>query len=112
VPNNWIPLLPVQLRESPDKIVSRLRRGALLQPDGSQQIHAAKGEILNKDERLLMFDEEVPREGIHVARHYQLARWIDGSSWVWMAMRKEIGRGEGSSALRFDSVETGDRNEA
>jgi hypothetical protein len=115
VPDNWIPLLPVQLREppeSPDKVVSRLRRGALLQPDGSQKIHTAKGEILNKDERLLMFDEEVPREGIHVARHYQLARWIDGSSWVWMALRKEVGRGEGSSALRFDSVETGGRSEA
>jgi hypothetical protein len=111
VPNNWIPLLPVQLRESHDKIVSRLRRGALLQPDGSQQIHAAKGEILNKDERLLMFDEEVPREGIHVARHYQLARWIDGSSWVWLAMRKEIGRGEGASALRFDSVDARERSE-
>jgi hypothetical protein len=104
VPGNWIPLLPVQLQETPEKIVQRLRRGALLQPDGSQQLHAARGQILNKDPRLLMFDEEVPREGIHVARHYQLARWIDGSSWVWMALRKEIGRGEGSSALRFDSA--------
>jgi hypothetical protein len=114
VPNNWIPLLPVQLRESPsdEKVVSRLRRGAVLQPDGSQQVHSAKGEILNKDEKLLMFDEEVPREGIHVARHYQLARWIDGSSWVWMAMRKEIGLGEGTGALRFDSVQTGGESEA
>ena len=104
VPDHWIPLLPVQLRERPDRIVQRLRRGALLQPDGSQQVHPARGEILNKDERLLMFDEEVPREGIHVARHYQLARWIDGSTWLWMGLRKAIGRGEGSSALRFDSV--------
>jgi hypothetical protein len=76
------------------------------------QLRAAKGEILNKDEKLLMFDEEVPREGIHVARHYQLARWIDGSSWVWMAMRKEIGLGEGTGALRFDSVQTGGESEA
>jgi hypothetical protein len=106
VPNNWIPLLPVQLREAQDKIVQRLRRGALLQPDGSQKVHSARGEILNKDERLLMFDEEVPREGIYVRRHYQLARWIDGSSWLWIALRKEIGRGEGASALRFDTVET------
>jgi hypothetical protein len=96
----------VQLPEPPDKTVQRLRRGAMLQPDGSQKVHSARGIILNKDEQLLMFDEEAPREGIHVARHYQLARWIDGSSWVWMALRKEIGRGEGSSALRFDSVET------
>jgi hypothetical protein len=109
VPSNWIPLLPVQLpeppnKEPPDRIVQRLQRGALLQPDGSQRVHSARGAILRKDERLLLFDEEVPREGIHVARHYQLARWIDGSSWVWMSLRKEIGRGEGSSALRFDSV--------
>jgi hypothetical protein len=111
VPDHWIPLLPVQLgeppdKQPPDKIVSRLRRGAVLQPDGSQKVHHAQGRILNKDARLLMFDEEVPREGIHVARHYQLARWIDGSTWVWMALRKEVGRGEGSSGLRFDSVET------
>jgi hypothetical protein len=106
VPSNWIPLLPIQLREPPDKVVQRLRRGAVLQPDGSREVRSASGEILNKDERLLMFDEEVPREGIHVSRHYQLARWIGGSSWAWMALRKEIGRGEGTSALRFDSVVT------
>jgi hypothetical protein len=104
VPKHWIPLLPVQLREPPDKVVSRLRRGAVLQPDGSQEVHRAEGRILNKDPHLLMFDEEVPREGVHVARHYQLARWIDGSTWAWMALRKTVGRGEGSSGLRFDSV--------
>ena len=108
VPKHWIPLLPVQLREPPDKVVSRLRRGAVLQPDGSQEIHKAEGRILNKDPQLLMFDEEVPREGVHVARHYQLARWIDGSTWAWMALRKTVGRGEGSSGLRFDSVNTQD----
>jgi hypothetical protein len=105
VPSHWIPLLPVQLAQPPDKIVSRLRRGAVLQPDGSQKIHSAQGRILNKDAELLMFDEEVPREGVHVTRHYQLARWIDGSTCVWMALRKEVGRGEGSSGLRFDSVD-------
>jgi hypothetical protein len=104
VPKHWIPLLPVQLREE-GRVVSRLRRGAVLQPDGSHEIHRAEGRILNKDPRLLMFDEEVPREGIHVARHYQFARWIDGSTWAWMALRKVVGRGEGSSGLRFDSVE-------
>ncbi|MGZ8211928.1 MAG: hypothetical protein ACXWUH_15580 [Burkholderiales bacterium] len=114
VPSHWIPLLPVQLARPPDKIVSRLRRGAVLQPDGSQRIHSAQGRILNKDAELLMFDEEVPREGVHVARHYQLARWIDGSTYVWMALRKEVGRGEGSSGLRFDSVEAqgNDRTES
>jgi len=106
VPSYWIPLLPVQLAGSSGNVISRLRRGAVLQPDGSNKVHLAQGEILNKDPELLMFDEEVPREGVHVTRHYQLTRWIDGSTWVWMALRKDVGRGEGSSGLRFDSVDT------
>jgi hypothetical protein len=40
-----------------------------------------------------------------VARHWQLARWIDGATLVWQAYRKQVGRGEGSSGLRFDSLE-------
>jgi len=104
VPSHWIPLLPVQLKGPGDHIISRLRRGAVLQPDGSHIVHRARGTILNKDPALLMFDEEVPREGVHVSRHYQLARWLEGSTCVWMALRKGVGRGEGSSGLRFDSV--------
>ena len=105
VPAHWIPLLPVQLRVAPDRIVSRLRRGAVLQPDGTQKTHEAVGRILNAGSELMIFDEEVPREGIHVSRHWQLARWIDGRTLVWQGHRKQVGRGEGSSGLRFDSVE-------
>lgn len=110
VPSYWIPLLPVQVREPPpsDKVVQRLRRGAMLQPDGSNEVHEAEGQILNKDPRLQMFDEEVPREGVHVMRHYQVARWIDGSTWAWMALRKSVAGGEGSGRLRFDSVNSED----
>lgn len=104
VPAHWIALLPVQIELAPGRIVTRLKRGAVLQPDGSQKVHRARGRVLDAGAELLLYDEEVPREGIHVARHYQLARWIDGSTWMWMAHRKQVGRGEGSSALRFDSV--------
>ena len=106
VPAHWIPLLPVQLQLAPGKRVQRLKRGAVLQPDGSRKVHAAQGRVLRSGTDLLLYDEEVPREGIHVTRHFQLTRWIDGSTWVWAAHRKRIGRGEGSSALRFDSVGT------
>jgi hypothetical protein len=110
VPANWVPLVPVQLAVPsdsvpPEKIVSRLKRGAVLQPDGSQQVHSALGRVLNHGGSLLLFDEEVPREGIHVTRHYQMARWIDGSTWLWVAHRKQVGRGEGSSGLRFDRLD-------
>jgi hypothetical protein len=53
---------------------------------------------------LLLYDEEVPREGVHVTRSRRMARWIDGSTWVWTAFRKQVGRGEGSGGLRFDQL--------
>jgi hypothetical protein len=54
-----------------------------------------------------LYEEEVPREGVRVTRRYQYTRWCDGSTHVWIGRRKQIGRGEGSSGLRFDIVENG-----
>jgi hypothetical protein len=104
VPDNWIPLLPVQLKADGGKVISRLKRGAVLQPDGSQKIHAAKGQVLNASSALLLYDEEVPREGAHVTRSRRMARWMDGSTWLWTAFRRQVGRGEGSSGLKFDRL--------
>jgi hypothetical protein len=101
---NWIPLLPVQLAAEQGKVVSRLRRGAVLQPDGSMKVHRAHGDVLNAAAELLLYDEEVPREGVHVTRGRRFTRWTDGSSWVWTAFRKKVGRGEGSSGLVFDQL--------
>jgi hypothetical protein len=105
VPAFWIPLLPLQTHAADGKVISRLRRGAVLQPDGSQRVHAALGDALAASGELLLFDEEVPREGQHLTRRRVLARWIDGSTWMWTAFRKEIGRGEGSSGLVFDRLD-------
>ena len=52
-----------------------------------------------------MPEEEVPREGARITRAYQLARWMDGSTYLWLGRRKTVGRGEGSSGLRFDTTE-------
>jgi hypothetical protein len=107
VPYNWIPLLPVQIEHigPPQMVLQRLKRGAMLQPDGTNKIHRAQGRILDFGDDTLLYDEEIPREGIHVTQHYQFARWIDGSTWTWLSNLKAIGRGGGSSGLRFDSVE-------
>jgi hypothetical protein len=104
VPDNWIPLLPVELETAGGKIQSRLKRGAVLQPDGSAKIHAAEGRILNSGSGLLIYDEEVPREGMHVNAARRAARWTDGATFVWTAYRRSIGRGESSSGLQFDAV--------
>ena len=104
-PDYWTPLLPVATDAA--TLAIRLVRGAVLQPDGSQPIVKSQGRILNPDNRrpLALHEEEVPREGARVTRSYQLARWLDGSTHLWMGRRKQVGRGEGSSGLRFDTTE-------
>jgi hypothetical protein len=104
VPDNWIPLLPVERTNAHGKISSRLIRGAMLQPDGSQIVHSARGQLLGADGTRELFDEEVPREGIRVNRWNRITRWTDGSTILWRAYRKQVGRGEGSSGLRFDGI--------
>jgi hypothetical protein len=105
VPENWIPLLPVQLQTTSGTVISRLKRGAVLQPDGTQKVLRAQSQALNVGTDVLLYDEEVPREGVHLTRTRNVARWIDGSTSVWTAFRKKVGRGEGSSGLRFDQLQ-------
>jgi hypothetical protein len=100
---NWIPLLPVQ-QPVDGKVIQRLRRGAVLQSDGSAKVHQARSRTLATGAPLFLYDEEVPREGVQLTRMRRHARWIDGSSWIWTGLRTEIGRGEGSSGLQFDQL--------
>jgi len=102
VPDYWIPLLPVQ-----DGSAIRLRRGSLPRTESEpvEDVFEPKGIILEPSHELLLQDEEVPREGARVTRSYQYARWTDGSTHLWVGRRKQPGRGEGSSGLRFDVAE-------
>jgi hypothetical protein len=99
VPDYWIPLLPVLTKDG-----LRLKRGAVLKTDGPPETVHALGRILESSQELSLFEEEVPREGVRVTRSFQFTRWIDGSSHFWVGRRKGVGRGEGSSGLRFDSL--------
>ena len=101
VPDYWIPLVPVKRPEG-----LRLERGKVLKLNGKEEFAEAQGRILHAQEidRNGIFEEEVPREGIRVTRSYQLARWHDGSTHLWIGRRKRVGSGEGSSGLRFDTL--------
>jgi len=103
VPDYWVPLVPVKRDTG-----LRLERAKLLKLDGKEEFVEAHGSILNSGDtqRLDIFEEEIPREGIRVTRRYQLARWHDGSTHLWIGRRKRVGSGEGSSGLRFDSLFT------
>ena len=102
-PDNWVPLVPAKRKSG-----MRLDRGKVLRIDKTWQFVEAQGRILNPDlatpENFGIFEEEIPREGIRVTRSYQFTRWHDGSTHLWVGRRKRVGRGEGSSGLRFDSI--------
>lgn len=101
VPDYWIPLLPTLVGKA-----LRLRRGAVLKPDDKSELVRSRGVVLKSGAGLSLCEEEVPREGVRVTRSFQFTRWIDGSSHLWIGRRKQVGTGEGSSGLRFDSFET------
>jgi hypothetical protein len=103
VPPHWIPMLPVSV--APGEHAVRLQLREMLDPDTGAPI-APQGALLDTTHGVLeLYDEEVPRAGARVRRAYRLARWTDGSAHLWLGRRKSSGRGEGSSGLRFDSVE-------
>ncbi len=106
IPDYWVPLLPVQT-DSVTRTV-RLVRGAVLKPDGSQTTVKAQGRVLNPEPEagLALYEEEIPREGIRVTRNFQYTRWLDGATHLWLGRRKQVGCGEGSSGLKFDTLES------
>jgi hypothetical protein len=106
VPDHWIPLLPMRPSESSAEV--RLARGAVLHVDGQARVVDAHAQILQPADpsaRLLIREEEVPREGVVVRRMYQAARWHDGRLFVWATNRASVGRGEASSGLTFDGLD-------
>lgn len=100
VPDNWKPLTP-KLRTDGDRRSNRLVRAELTTSARPEPFTRMVAEITE------LFEEEVPREGARVRRTRQLARWVDGSTWCWSGRAKQAGRGEGSSGLRFDTIEPG-----
>jgi hypothetical protein len=105
VPGYWIPLAPQQLE---DLRSIRLVVTPLALPSGDTfKAAAPEGRLL--EDRLWIYEEEVPRAGAIVDRIWKCGRWHDGRSYLWQARRKRTGRGEGSSGLRFDAIVTEDR---
>jgi len=99
VPEHWFPFLPVLIR--PGEIA--LQRGAMLPPSAPRPPH---GRILRPTSlaggAYTVREEEVPRTGVTVKRVLHRTRWLDGSTHIWLARRRSLGRGEGASGLRFD----------
>jgi hypothetical protein len=112
VPENWIPFLPVHVEGSNREI--QLQRAALprvLEGDPDPPVKVRPRTVLLREgldrspsQPYFVHEEEVPRAGARVLQSYQRTRWTDGRVYTWLCVRKQTGRGEGSSGLRFDEI--------
>jgi hypothetical protein len=110
VPENWIPFIPVHVPDDNREI--QLQRAALPRliprdPDPMEKIRprtALLREGLEAGLPYFVHEEEVPRAGIVVTQSFQRTRWLQGRVVVWLGVRKQTGRGEGASNLRFDQI--------
>jgi hypothetical protein len=112
VPEYWIPFIPVHVPG--DNRETQLQRAALpriLEGDDPKNIKKVRPrtillrEGLDEKTRYFIHEEEVPRSGVRVTQSFQRTRWRNGRVWLWLGVRKQVGRGEGSSGLAFDQIE-------
>jgi hypothetical protein len=115
VPENWIPMIPVHLPGDVREI--QLQRAGMLRIVEGDDPNQAPRKVAPRTYLLrpgldqppplaayYLHEEEVPRAGVQVTQSFQRTRWRDGRAWVWIGVRKQIGRGEGSSGLAFDRI--------
>ena len=112
VPENWIPFIPVHVDGSNREI--QLQRAALpriLEGDPDPPVKVRPRTVLLRQgldlvppQPYLVHEEEVPRAGARLLQSFQRTRWTDGRVYTWLRVRKQTGRGEGSSGLGFDEI--------
>jgi len=112
VPENWIPFVPVHIPGDNREI--QLRRAAMLRliendpltpiPIEPRTNLLRAGLDLAVPKGYDLHEEEVPRAGVRVTQSFRRTRWYDGQVFTWLGVRKETGRGESSSSLRFDQI--------
>ena len=96
VPPYWFPLVPTALAGGLGLKLERMaNQDASVKP---------RGRFLEVGGPPIP-DAEVPREGTRLVRDYLLTRWSNGEPLLWARRIRRVGRGEGSSGLRFDVAE-------
>ena len=97
VPENWIPFIPVQKKNSDQEI--RLQRARI--PNAALPI----SKLLTETQPVQFIEEEeISRAGVIVKRQFKRTRWLNGKTCLWIGRTKQTGRGEGWSGLMFDQI--------
>jgi hypothetical protein len=112
VPEHWIPFVPVHIEGQMRQI--QLQRASLPRilennPDVPKKVEPKtsllrEGLDLVPPQTYFVHEEEIGRAGVAVRLSYQRTRWYDGRVLTWLGIKKQTGRGGGSSGLAFDQV--------
>lgn len=103
VPDNWIPMVPVQQKETGALV---FRRGILERFDGVGFVgNPAHATVLKPGGPFYLSDRIITRIGTIASVSFRRARGVDGSTYLWRARRSEPGTGPGWSGLRFDFLQ-------
>lgn len=114
VPENWIPMIPIHLDNNNREIQlqrASMPRVILGDPNPPEKIKPRtvllrQGLNEQPPQPYFLHEEEVPRAGIQVTQAYQRTRWNNGQVYCWLGVKKQTGRGEGSSGLAFDQIKS------
>jgi hypothetical protein len=101
VPDYWIPFMPV--RQAAESRAVSLQRGSVRDPE-TGALQRPVGRLLAPDEPLVVDEEQAARSGVRLTRRARFARDAEGRVRLWMARLRDVGRGEGSSGVRFDRL--------
>lgn len=102
IPKMWIPFSKTRINGSSRfKRLSKAKQWSVGDRDTIDPI----SKVLAEPKELLIFEEEIPHGGITVSRGYQLSRWVDGSSHLWIGRKKYSGRIVPSNGLNFDFLD-------
>jgi hypothetical protein len=112
VPEHWVPFIPVHLDDEMREI--QLQRASLPRilendPNVPKKVEPRtslmrEGLDATPPRQYFVHEEEVSRAGAAVRLSFQRTRWYDGRVLTWLGIRKQTGRGGGSSGLAFDQV--------
>ena len=125
VPENWIPFISIHIegqnravqlqRASMPRMIGETKipvrpRTSVLRSGFSYNPAAEVKPYINPSANLqsapyFINEEEIPKAGIKVMGNYQRTRWYNGDIVLWYGYKKTLGKGEGSSGLKFDMVE-------
>lgn len=110
VPENWIPFIPSKIDNFPDNREIQLQRAAMPRIIEGMDVVKVRPlttllrEGMETKTAYFIHEEEVHRAGIIVSQSFQRTRWRDGRVFTWLGAKKQIGRGEGNSGLKFDGI--------